>query len=218
MALATAASGRQPASPLDFDSAENLYAIATAAAGSNDVMTLHNGRHAALSCFMAPPRAQAEALVAGGRGDAIQEERKRAAGVLLRKCAGFYDNDEAANFALRRRLQSGLQAHAGEYRSGTTQGGATDKQIVLAIERGDWVTFGSAYSDIWPRALARAGIAPESETALLFRVAALAALCDIGQDCSPNGLSYVIRCTTTPRSAPARGRRSTSARFRRRSR
>ena len=138
----------RPVSRLDFDSADDLYGLATAAANSNNVMTLHNGRHAALSCVMAPTRIELETLIAGGRGDLVDEERKRAAALVLRRCAGFFNNDKAANDALRRRFRSSLQAHDGEYSVGMTQGGPTDKQIALAIQRGDWVTFSSAFSNI----------------------------------------------------------------------
>lgn len=37
-------------------------------------------------------------------------------------------------------------------------------------------------------------IDPSSEDATLFGVATLQALCDLGQDCSPAGLSYAIYC------------------------
>lgn len=194
-AAATAAASSRPLSRLDFDSAEDLYALATSAANSNDLMTLHNGRHATLSCISTPQtRAQYEALVATGRGDATSEERKRAAAVVLRKCAGFFNNDFAANDALRRRLRDGLLAHAGEYIIGLSQGPPTDKQMIAAIERGDWQTFSGAFGEIWPRVWARAGIEPKSEDALLFGVASLQALCELGQDCSPNGLAYTIQC------------------------
>ena len=85
-------------SRLDFDSADDLYALATAAVNSSDAMTLHNGWHAAFSCRLTPQsRAQYEALIADSAGDAVAQERKRAAGVVLRKCAGFFNNDASAN-------------------------------------------------------------------------------------------------------------------------
>lgn len=52
------------------------------------------------------------------------------------------------------------------------------------------------FSELGPRIQARTGIAPNSEQALLFAMASLQALCDLGQDCSPrpNGLMYATQC------------------------
>jgi hypothetical protein len=88
------ATSSAPAGRLDFDSAEDLYALATAAVNSNDLMTLHNGRHAALACTTTPQtRAQYEALVAPGPGNEVDQERKRGPGraaqvrrVLQQRC------------------------------------------------------------------------------------------------------------------------------------
>lgn len=180
-------------SRLDFVSAEDLYAVASAAANSNDLMALHNGRHALISCATGF-RPDLESLATAGRSDAVTEERRRAATLVLRRCAGFFNNDGAANASLRRRLRDGLLAHEGEYISGTIQGGPSDKQIAAAIERGDWETFSGALGVILPRALAHAGITPDSEDDLMFGVGFLQAPCDLGRDCSPNGLGYALHC------------------------
>lgn len=114
--------------------------------------------------------------------------------MALRKCAGFFNNDRAANEALRRRLRESLLAHAGEYVDGVGQGGPSDQQIALAIDRGDWQTFTGASHQLLPRVWARAGIARDSEDALMYGVAWQQALCELGRDCTPDGLSYVLLC------------------------
>lgn len=192
---AAPAASRAPPGRLDYDSADDLYALASAAANSADLMTQLNGWHALRSCTWTPQtRVQYEALAAGGPSDATGRERKRAAGVVLRKCAGFFNNDASANDELRKRLRERLLAHDGEYVAGISQGGPNDKQIIAAIGRGDWQTFAGATHLILPRVWARMDVAPDSEAALMFGVGAIQALCELGQDCSPNGLSYAIQC------------------------
>jgi len=184
------------AKPLNFNSAEDLYALASSAANSSDPMTAYNGYLALRSCTGVVLRQdELEKMVALGGNSPEAIERVRSASIVLRRCAGFFNNDRAANIELLKRLGYGFRSKANSYYGDPLGGGPpTDEQFAEVIVRGDWHTFSWLMSEMMPRARASASIKPDSEDDLYFSTAWLQANCDLGNNCTASGLSYLISC------------------------
>lgn len=181
--------------PVSWDTAPDLYQLATDSINSSDPGVLFNGLEAVMVCMSrAKSRSDLEQLAAGPR-----TRQALAAKELLRRCGGFFTNDLAANQGLRKRYLQRLEGNGGRYLHRAQAQKPLDERFAALLATQDWQMFTGFMHEVMPGALKAQGIEPgseqaESEQALLFGVAWLQAACDMGQDCSGRNIMYVARC------------------------
>jgi hypothetical protein len=178
-----------------FDTAPDLYQLATDSINSSDPGVLFNGLDAVNACTIrAKTRSAFEQLAAGP-----QTLQALAAKELLRRCGGFFTNDFAANQGLRKRYLQRLEGNEGRYLHRAKAQQPLDERFAALLATQDWQMFVGYMHEVMPGALKAQGIEPgseqaESEQALLFGVAWMQVACDMGRDCSGRNIMDVAQC------------------------
>ena len=194
-AVVASASPAAKANKLNFDSAEDLYALANTAVNSSVPMELYNGWLATRSCTRTPlERTHLENLVAQGGNDHSSIERVRNAKLILRRCSGFFNNDHAATLELERRFEYKIRTDPRFYFEGMLSEPPTDEQFSAILDRGDWYTFSVLMQTMTSRVALSAMRKSGAPDEVYFAMGWMQAACDLGQDCSSNGLSYANFC------------------------
>lgn len=176
--------------PVSFDTAPDLYQLASDSINSSDPGVLFNGLDAANVCTIrAKTRSDLEQLAAGPT-----TPQALAAKELLRRCGGFFTNDFAANQGLHKRYLQRLEGNEGRYLHRAKAQKPLDERFAALLATQDWEHFVGYMHEVMPGALKAQGIAADSEPAMFFGVAWMQAACDKGQDCSGRNIMYVARC------------------------
>ena len=177
-----------------FDSAENIYLFAVAAADSSNPTALTQALHATLNCLsIRKEEANYRRLASQPAEPQVSEARSAAAKSLLSRCDGFLSNDEAAATGLRTRITSKLRASQ-EYVMGVTDGAASEAQLRSIITRGDYLSFEKTMIDVLPRVLNARNDSLTAERERDLSLAYVLASCDLGRDCSPRSMTYSMLC------------------------
>ena len=125
--------------PLTFESAGDLYALASRALNSKDPMELYNGWIATRICTRAASdRATLEHLIAIGGKELSRFEAVRSAKIIINRCHGFFNNDHAANLGFEARFEEKIRTNPDFYFEGAASTAPTDEQfasILPAIQR-----------------------------------------------------------------------------------
>jgi len=185
----------QPGQAPSFETAKDLFAFALQAAGSNDPVLLAQGFQAAALCIATKadwdfitPALQTAATVPDA------DPRHTSALALRARCEGFLNGDAAANNAVRSRLRQQAALDPLVYLASSASPPISREQFDQALRSRDWATASAAASDIVPRILRAQKIDEGSPDAVLLGFAYLAALCEIGRDCSSDSATYHFEC------------------------
>lgn len=179
-----------PPTTVSFETAPDLYHLASDSINSSDPGVLFNGLDAVRSCRATlKTRGQYEQLAAGP-----QTRQALAAKELLQRCGGFFNNDHAAITGLLQRYLQKLKGHEGRYLHRATSQTPLGERFAALLATQDWQMFVASMSEVMPGTLKAQGIAMDSEQAMFFGVAWLQVTCDLGQDCSGRNILYVARC------------------------
>jgi len=182
---------------LEFDQADDLYSLSTAALSSADRKVVLNGWWAAMACNSSgPSHGELESISAGldFRGGSTSQPQREAAKLILSRCRGFYDNQGTATTELRSALKRRLLEFGDMHVAGVSTGAPTAVQVKQILVHRDWQTFSTSMSDFLPAAAKKLGIAPVGKEVDLLGMAWIGASCDLGKDCSPNGLVRASQC------------------------
>lgn len=179
-----------PSSALTFDRAQDLYKLATQSIDASDPLVLYNGWQATQACMsVLKARSQYEQLAA-----ADSTPKSSAAKALLQRCAGFFNNDLAANSGLLKRFGDKLANDNTHYFGGLSTGDMTQQNVDAMLGARDWATFVAMQYQVMPGVAAALGIAPGSAEEAYLGIAWLQASCDLGKDCSGQSVMYIARC------------------------
>lgn len=178
----------------DHGRSEDLFGLAMRRADSDRAAELLDGWWAASTCISVSASRevlQRQALLQGQGPEG--REQQRAAAALLHRCKGFLDNDLSANLGLRARLVLKLSQHPDVYVPGPVHVPMTDLQFARAVEHGDALGFRAAFNFGFPDRLASRLASSDADRSLVGLAFAQAA-CDLGLDCSAEGVDYLLGC------------------------
>jgi hypothetical protein len=184
---------------LGYDRSGDLYSFATNAVGSNDRRVVLDAWWATMACqLVGPSREELESISAGlGRqGAPVSQPQRGAAKMILERCRGFFDNEGAASSGLRSSLRARMGALGDTYVRGLSRGIPTPAQLNDIVVLRDWQTFIGS-QDLLQATAKNLGIESPGKDMDLLGLAWFSATCDIGQDCTSNGLVRATHCVRT---------------------
>jgi hypothetical protein len=179
-----------------FDSARDLFRFAMDAANSSDPLVMISGWRATQDCrAIRGLFAQIEdRRVYSGENESLKRV-SQAVSELFSRCAGFINSDSAAISGLSGQFVAKLRGVDENFYIPTSVAGPISaKQFSRVLEIGDWMTFGQVTVDILGKMIEKRGIDRAGLQAQMMGLALLQMPCEVGMNCGPDGLYYLIEC------------------------
>lgn len=174
-----------------FEVSENLFALASRGASSQDRQLLAHAASALNVCIDADVQQQRFGhLVNAAPADAATREKARAASVYLSRCRGFVDNDLEAVLSIRREVWARLRTD-NSFAPGVSERQMTPQEFRAVVDARDWFAFEYGLNVVME---ARGERGASTVGNALFALAYTAAACDLGKECGPDSITYAAHC------------------------